>query len=365
PQRGNYFDTINLGEITNIGVLSTNEQKLDCVRELFPNCNIHSLVPPDYIPLLEQPFGEEEVTMCLNHRYDNIPCQNTWKYHTIVGIENGLKYTDDTITEITQFAFFNKAYGVFLTPHYTTRNIQPYIIRELKKLHLEENGQKTFGKLLEEKFNMNCKNWQPELFGIDRMDMLRQASNNPAIYTEEMGLVMAHLVLNGMSKIKIYHDFPKKGVTFKSFFPMLQNPRIHKLLIKILVAYCKHFNITDLFLVSSRGYLFASVAYKLGISVHPVFKKGKIPDDSVLCVNYEKEYGNDDLCIQKDTTISGNVGVIDDLIATGGSLNAVGKLIRQIDKDVKMYAFSILHVEELVHVAMENLKMYDRVISLS
>ena len=83
----------------------------------------------------------------------------------------------------------------------------------------------------------------------------------------------------------------------------------------------------------SRGYIFGpAVAYNLGIGFVPVRKPNKLPDDVVVTVSYEKEYGTDILCLPKNDNYSGKTFYfVDDVLATGGTLEAVKKLVDKVD----------------------------------
>ena len=81
----------------------------------------------------------------------------------------------------------------------------------------------------------------------------------------------------------------------------------------------------------SRGYIFGpTIANKLGKGFVPIRKHGKLPEDLVICVEYQKEYGPDILCLPKNTNYTNkNFYFVDDIMATGGTLNASKKLIEK------------------------------------
>jgi adenine phosphoribosyltransferase len=137
-------------------------------------------------------------------------------------------------------------------------------------------------------------------------------------------------------------DFPKKGIIFKDITPLLQNA---ELLAKAVDLLCKHFKnrkIDVVASVESRGFILGSViAYKLGAGFIPVRKKGKLPY-STHSATYDLEYGQDTLEIHQDAIKKGdNVLIIDDLLATGGTLGAVIDLVKRMGGEITGIGFLI------------------------
>ncbi|XP_004933560.1 adenine phosphoribosyltransferase isoform X1 [Bombyx mori] len=139
------------------------------------------------------------------------------------------------------------------------------------------------------------------------------------------------------SKIKSFPDFPKKGILFWDIFSAISDGNICKLLQSLLVD-CIRTKFPDVEAVvglESRGFLFSfSLASELGISCLSVRKKGKLPGD-VISYEYDLEYGSDTLEIQKDKIRPGlKCLLVDDLIATGGSITAATKLLQTCGAEV-------------------------------
>ena len=137
-------------------------------------------------------------------------------------------------------------------------------------------------------------------------------------------------------------DFPKKGIIFKDITPLLQNPALFK---KAVDKLCEHFKNKDINVVvsiESRGFILGAViAYKLGASFVPVRKKGKLPHQT-YSADYELEYGQDTLEIHQDAVGKGDrVLIIDDLLATGGTLSAVVDLIKKTGAEIAGIGFLI------------------------
>lgn len=133
-----------------------------------------------------------------------------------------------------------------------------------------------------------------------------------------------------MSELRLIPDFPKKGVTFIDITPkLLDKDDFNEIIDRMSKKVPKN---TDYIIgPESRGYIFACpIAEKLNLGFIPVRKKGKLPDDLVFQYEYEKEYGYDILCLPKNSSYEGkNFYVIDDILATGGTLNACRELIKQ------------------------------------
>ncbi len=130
---------------------------------------------------------------------------------------------------------------------------------------------------------------------------------------------------NAIRKVK---DFPKKGVLFYDITGLLVNPQAFNYCIKKMIQLYEGKKIERIAAIEARGFLFASpLAYHLGIPVTLVRKKNKLPGETIK-KNYFLEYGEDSIEIHKSDVLSGEtVLVIDDLIATGGTVCAACELI--------------------------------------
>jgi adenine phosphoribosyltransferase len=123
-------------------------------------------------------------------------------------------------------------------------------------------------------------------------------------------------------------DFPKKGILFKDITTLLKDKNALKASIDALAKQFAGKGIKYVVGIESRGFIFGTaLAYKLGVGFIPVRKKGKLPAKTRQ-VTYELEYGTDTLEIHADALKKGDkVVIIDDLLATGGTVNATAKLI--------------------------------------
>ncbi len=134
-----------------------------------------------------------------------------------------------------------------------------------------------------------------------------------------------------LSHIRNVPDFPKKGILFKDITTALKNPAVFKEMINNLYAKAKDLNVDYVAAVESRGYLLgAPFAYKLGAGLVIIRKAGKLPAE-VVQETYGLEYGTDTLEMHKDAVECGKrVLLVDDLLATGGTIKAAGRLVEKV-----------------------------------
>ena len=152
-------------------------------------------------------------------------------------------------------------------------------------------------------------------------------------------------------------DFPKKGILFRDITPLLNNGEAYKYAINQMVEYAKKVKATKILAPEARGFLFGTcVAYELGIPFVPVRKPGKLPRE-IMSEKYDLEYGTNEISIHKDAINKGEkILIVDDLLATGGTVNAVTKLVERCNAEVVGMAFAV----ELVDLkGRELLKKYD------
>lgn len=142
-------------------------------------------------------------------------------------------------------------------------------------------------------------------------------------------------------------DYPEPGVVFKDITPLFANPEGLR---ETVVAIADHFRdagVTKVVGPEARGFIVGvPVAMELGAGFIPARKPGKLPRET-YSVSYELEYGTDTLEIHKDAIEPGDrVLIVDDLIATGGTASATGKLVEQIGAELAGFA-CILELEFL------------------
>ncbi|HBR14797.1 MAG TPA: adenine phosphoribosyltransferase [Candidatus Omnitrophica bacterium] len=130
-------------------------------------------------------------------------------------------------------------------------------------------------------------------------------------------------------RIRDIPDFPKQGIIFKDITTLLKDKEAFKKSVDLLAAKFKDEKIDLVVGVEARGFIFGgALAYKLGAGFVPVRKKGKLPYKT-KSISYQLEYGTDVLEIHEDA-ISPNdrVLIVDDLLATGGTIKAVAQLVK-------------------------------------
>ncbi|MFC3913818.1 adenine phosphoribosyltransferase [Pseudaeromonas sharmana] len=144
------------------------------------------------------------------------------------------------------------------------------------------------------------------------------------------------------SCIKTIPDYPKPGILFRDITSLVEHPQAFKTTIDLLVEHYRQVPLDKVVGTEARGFIFgAPVAAALGLGFVPVRKPGKLPR-SVFEESYELEYGLDRLQIHDDAIQPGErVLIVDDLLATGGTVDAAIKLIRRCGGLVDQAAFVI------------------------
>ncbi len=144
------------------------------------------------------------------------------------------------------------------------------------------------------------------------------------------------------SKIRTVPHWPKKGVMFRDITTLLQDKEAFKYAMDRFYERYKDKDIDVVVGIESRGFIFGAVlAYLLGISFVPVRKEGKLPHHTMK-EEYALEYGNAVVEIHKDAITRGqDVLIVDDLIATGGTINAAIKLVERLGGKVVECCFLV------------------------
>ncbi|GAA5189143.1 adenine phosphoribosyltransferase [Ferrimonas gelatinilytica] len=142
--------------------------------------------------------------------------------------------------------------------------------------------------------------------------------------------------------IKTVPNYPKEGIMFRDVTSLLENGEAFRLAIELLAEHYRGRGFTKVVGTEARGFLFgAPLALALGLGFVPVRKPGKLPR-ATNAQSYELEYGMDTLEIHVDAIESGDkVLVVDDLLATGGTIDATVTLIRDLGGEVTDAAFVI------------------------
>jgi len=137
-------------------------------------------------------------------------------------------------------------------------------------------------------------------------------------------------------------DFPKPGILFRDVTTLIQNKETFKKAVDLLAKKYKAKGFDKVVGVEARGFIFgAALAYKIGAGFVPLRKKGKLPFKTIS-TTYQLEYGTDTLEIHKDAIAPGEkILIIDDLLATGGTVKAVTELVKQLGGKISGIGFVI------------------------
>jgi len=148
-------------------------------------------------------------------------------------------------------------------------------------------------------------------------------------------------------KIRVIEDFPAKGISFKDITTLLKDANGLKECINQMAGRFKGVSVDLVVGPESRGFIFATpLAYLLGTGFVPVRKPGKLPAETIK-FEYKLEYGTDSLEIHKDSIKPGQkVLIVDDLLATGGTMIAAAKLVEQLGGEVVGLGF-LIELEDL------------------
>ncbi len=156
--------------------------------------------------------------------------------------------------------------------------------------------------------------------------------------------------------VALVEDYPKPGIKFRDITPLMGNGEAYKYATDKVVEFAKEHNIDLVVGPEARGFIFGCpVSYALGVGFAPVRKPGKLPRE-VVEYAYDLEYGSNILCMHKDSLKPGQrVLIVDDLLATGGTIEATVKLIEELGGVVAGLAF-LIELEDLK--GKEKLKGY-------
>ncbi len=148
--------------------------------------------------------------------------------------------------------------------------------------------------------------------------------------------------MNLKEKIRVVENFPVEGISFKDITTLLKDAEALNECINQMAERFKGIHIDIIVGPESRGFIFATpLAYLLKTGFVPVRKPGKLPAETVK-YEYKLEYGTDSLEIHKDAILKGQkVLIVDDLLATGGTMAATCKLVEKLGGEVAGLGFLI------------------------
>jgi len=144
------------------------------------------------------------------------------------------------------------------------------------------------------------------------------------------------------AKIREIPDFPKPGILFYDITTVLKDPAAYREAIDLMLEPYLGEKIDIVVGMESRGFIFsAPMAYQLGAGLVPVRKLGKLPAETIS-VEYALEYGSNTLEIHRDAIQPGQrVLIVDDLLATGGTVQGTSELVERLKGDIAGLAFLV------------------------
>lgn len=148
--------------------------------------------------------------------------------------------------------------------------------------------------------------------------------------------------MNLAEHIRTVHDFPKPGIEFKDITTLLLHPEAFKYTVDAFQERYSGQNIDAIVAADARGFIFgAALAYAMGLPLVLVRKKGKLPGETIA-EDFTLEYGVDTLEMHTDAIHKGDrVLLIDDLLATGGTVKAMANMVEKLGGEVVEAAFVV------------------------
>lgn len=142
--------------------------------------------------------------------------------------------------------------------------------------------------------------------------------------------------------IRVIENFPKEGISFKDITTLIKDGEVFREMIDVMAKRVKELNVDAIAGPEARGFIFGvPIAYALGIGFIPIRKRGKLPSKTIS-LTYKLEYGEDTLELHEDAVKEGmKVALIDDLLATGGTIKACKDLLEKAGANVPYVGFTI------------------------
>lgn len=258
--------------------------------------------------------------------------KNFDNYDYVVAIESGIS-VGLNIEDVCYVLVYHKgiladgtSFGIpFELKHISTLEQNNKLLEYNKKIY---GYSVTVGEIMnKEDGAIDPKNWMKTTLGINRTDQIKHGLKK---CFEKLELRLNDKLLL-MNAYKSYQDFPKDGVLFHDIFPLFKDSKLLRRMIKLIASQYKYDVIDYVVGLESRGFcLGTAIAFKLGVGFVPVRKEGKLPGKTIK-LSYDKEYGKDTCEMSYEGMEGKRVLVIDDLVATGGSLKVALDLLEMLN----------------------------------
>lgn len=349
-----------------VAITTESEIKKTAVQASFQN-----RFPDEYIEILEfktdsdipeQPIGYDVALRGVHNRIANLPENAIDGVDYVVSIENYIEQSQSGAwKDIGLLLVINNATHEELISKTKPTNFSVEYYKLAKKMSdsISHDGLSfTVGKAIAQahpEITIDPSDWQQEseFGGISRVDLLKE-SLFKTLHADEITFLNSLLVL--------YPDFPKPGVLFKDFFPLLSDKEGLRTVIGLLGDYYREKEIDFIVGLESRGFIIgAALAAEIGVGFVPVRKPGKLPGETYQ-ITYQKEYGTDTLVISKTALFPGaRVLIVDDLIATGGSAKAAIALVQMAGAVPVEFAtlFEVRFLEGRENLGIPSLNLID------
>lgn len=334
-----------------IGALTHNKTKLNCLP-----LGVIPAISNDYVPDIEQPWNYQQLVKACSQRFS---VQTGGPYDMVISIESGLLRTGNQFRENTLVMI--QVGGTLYQMDLHRRN--PWAIpSDCVDFFDKADTGITFGSHYEALHNMNNGTWHECIVPATSRGYLitkaikQKTPTGVTNYAEKLVRVKAHKGL-----IQYYQDFPQKGIKFANLYPILHSRLAMADITDLIHQFCKMNQINKVLSLSSRGYLIGCPAATIaGLDHITISKPGKLPEDIVDIQSYDKEYGSDSLQLMKGQlspvgTLHKNFLIVDDVLATGGSMWAAMSLVKKQVSDANIHIMTLTHVEDLYQSAIEKL----------
>jgi len=341
------FTTSLAGKDIRVVLASVNDQKINAVRiafeQRFPNDRIQVIPYAAASDIAAQPVGKDNAQFGITNRLHNIPSELSKNADYCIAIEN-------YIAPMPHGKTWQDVGLVVVIDNHTHERVQVesaavyvpmYYVTMLQQQSAQEKTgySNTIGEIIQQTLTkpVDHHDWHalPEFGGVSRTTLLQDAISK-ALHADDIAEIK--------KEVTYYPNFPKPGVLFADFFPVMRNPHTLQLCADILQERYAYRNIDIIVGIESRGFLMGSIlADRLKIGFVPVRKPNKLPGEVYTCT-YEKEYGTDTLTLAKGSLQPGQrVLIVDDLIATGNSARAAINLVQQAGAEPVEF-MTLLHV---------------------